>query len=46
MSTTARHSIPPAKVESNNADRAALFLGKWQEIWDWMQAHDQRWNPA
>ena len=39
-----------AQLESNyadvvdNADRAALFLSKWQEIWDWMQAHDERWN--
>ncbi len=28
----------------DNADRAALFLSKWQEIWDYIKAHDQRWN--
>ena len=39
-----------AQLESNyvdiidNPDRAALFLSKWQEIWDYMKAHDMKWN--
>lgn len=27
-----------------NKDRAALFLSKWQEMWDWISTHEQTWN--
>lgn len=39
-----------AQLESNYADvvdnpqRADLFLSKWNEIWEYMQVHDMRWN--
>ena len=40
-----------ASLESNYFDviqspeRAALFLSKWQEIWDFMSTHDESKQP-
>jgi phosphatidylserine/phosphatidylglycerophosphate/cardiolipin synthase-like enzyme len=39
-----------ASEESNyfdivdSTDRATLFLSKWQEIWDWISTHEQKYQ--
>lgn len=41
-----------ASLESNyfdiveSSDRAALFLSKWQEMWDWINANEQKYQEV